>query len=84
MMDFGKAFQLACCIYGYEEGNNIEDMAEALQLAVGVVLIDITDEAKADLYSLLAEQLTADTKFTKAVSIIDDALIKNKRRYPHG
>lgn len=84
MIDASRAFQLACCIYGYEEGHSIEDMAEALQLAVGVVLFDITDEAKADLYSLLAEQLTADTKFTTAVSIVEDALIKNKRRFPHG
>jgi hypothetical protein len=78
----GEAVTLVNLIYGTEEGYTVEDMAEAIALAVDIM--GFTDDAKADLYSLLAESLTADTKYYLALSIVEDAIIKNKRRFPRG
>lgn len=77
----GEAITLVTLIYG--DGSSYpEDMVEAIALAVDIQ--GYTDDAKADLYAHLAEGLTADTKYFLAVSIVEDAIIKNRKAYPHG
>lgn len=78
----GEAVTLANLIYGTEEVNLQSDKPEAIALAVEIM--GLSNDAKADLYALLEESLTEDTKYFKAVSLIEDAIIKNKRRFPRG
>ena len=74
----GKAMTLVALIYGNDEVGKSESIAEAVD-SMGV-----TDEAKADLYSLLEESLEKDTPYFEAVSKTKAALLTHYERYPHG
>ena len=74
----GKAMTLVALIYGNDEVGKFESIAEAVD-SMGV-----TDEAKADLYSLLEESLEKDTPYFEAVSKTKAALLTHYERYPHG
>jgi hypothetical protein len=77
----GEAQTLLYLIYGTED-LVISDKSEAISVAVDCM--GLTEEAKADLYSLLEESLTADMPYPSALSAIKAAITRNKERYPHG
>ena len=74
----GKAMTLVALIYGPDEVGKSESIAEAVDS------IGVTEEAKADLYSLLEESLEKDTPYFEAVSKTKAALLTHYERYPHG
>ena len=77
----GKAITLVNLIYGTEIGIPYEK-STSIELAVDCM--GITDDAKADLYSLLEESLEKDTPYFEAVSKTKAALLTHYERYPHG
>jgi len=77
----GKAITLVTLIYGSEISMPF-NKADSIALAIDCMYI--TDEAKADLYSLLEESLEQDTPYFKAIEKVKTALIIHYRRYPHG
>ena len=74
----GKAMTLVALIYGSDEVGKSESIAEAVDS------IGVTEEAKADLYSLLEESLEKDTPYFEAVYKTKTALLTHYERYPHG
>ncbi len=45
---------------------------------------DYTDEAKADLYALMAESVDPRAPLAVIQRAVSECLVKNKERYPHG
>lgn len=79
----GEAITLAALIYGTESDRPLGDKAETI--AVAMEFMGFTsDEAKADLYSLLEESLSEDTTYMDALTKITVALSINKRRFLRG
>lgn len=78
----GDAYALAIMLYVKSPDTSYSEQADALYEVVEAS--GLGDEAKADLYARLAEQLTSETKFAAAVEAIEQALIRTRRRYPHG
>lgn len=77
----GKAITLVTLIYGSEISIPF-DKSESIELAVDCM--GITDEAKADLYSLLEESLEQNTPYFEAIEKVKTALTTHYGRYPHG
>jgi hypothetical protein len=75
----GEAHTLVNLIYGTEDLIP-EEKSEAIALAVDIM--GFSDDAKADLYSLLEEKLEQDTPYYLALCISKEALVKNKERFP--
>ena len=73
-----RAMTLAALIYSNDEVGKSESIEEVVD-SMGV-----TDEAKADLYSLLEESLEKDTPYFEAVYKTKTALLTHYERYPHG
>ena len=71
----GDAYAVATAIYADTSGPvvDIDDVSDRLYRAIDKTPWG-TDEAKADLYAQLAESLTADTTFERAVNIIEAAM----------
>lgn len=83
MSNLGNAYVIGLALYARDTSLPLEDIAENLYHAVEVVEFGC-DERKADLYAQLVDNLTADTTFENAVEIIEAAMDKTDRRYPHG
>jgi hypothetical protein len=77
----GEAHTLVNLIYGTEDLVP-EEKSEAIALAVDIM--GFSDDAKADLYSLLEEKLEQYTPYYLALCIAKEALVKNKERFPRG
>lgn len=76
MSNRGNAIVLATAIYAGSRGAAmvvVDDVADRVYAAIDDTVFR-TDAAKADLYARLAEQLTADTPFDKAVDLIEVAM----------
>lgn len=82
MSNKGTAYAIATAIYAGthdQEIVDIDDLSDRLYRTLDRSPFG-TDEAKADLYATLAESLTADTTFERAVNIIE-AAIDNTEKY---
>lgn len=79
-MNLGNAYALATALYARDKSLPCEEIADNIYHCVNV--LEFEDERKADLYAQLAENLTADTGFSDAVSIIDAAMDSTDRRFP--
>ena len=75
MSNKGNAYALATAIYADTRGPivDIDDLVDRVYRTLDRTPFG-SDDAKADLYAQLAEQLTADTTFERAVNIIEAAL----------
>ena len=72
----GAAYVVAAAIYAGSRTASVivvDDYVERIQAAIDDTVFR-TDEAKADLYSRLAERLTDETPFATAVDIIEVAM----------
>lgn len=75
MSNKGNAYALASAIYADTRGPvvDIDDLSDRIYRTLDRTAFG-TDEAKADLYAQLAERLTANTSFERAVNIIEAAM----------
>lgn len=75
MSNKGNAYALASAIYADTRGPvvDIDDISDRIYRTLDATPFG-TDEAKADLYAQLAERLTANTSFERAVNIIEAAM----------
>lgn len=75
MSNKGNAYALASAIYADTRGPvvDIDDLSDRIYRTLDQTPFG-TDEAKADLYAQLAERLTANTSFERAVNIIEAAM----------
>lgn len=75
MSNKGNAYALAAAIYADARGPvvDIDDLSDRIYRTLDKSPFG-SDEAKADLYAQLAERLTADTSFERAVNIIEAAM----------
>lgn len=75
MSNKGNAYALASAIYADTRGPvvDIDDLSDRIYRTLDRTPFG-TDEAKADLYAQLAERLTANTSFERAVNIIEAAM----------
>lgn len=75
MSNKGTAYALATAIYADTRGPvvDIDDLSDRVYRTLDRTPLG-SDDAKADLYAQLAEQLTADTTFERAVNIIEAAI----------
>ena len=75
MSNKGNAYALASAIYAGARGPvvDIDDLSDRIYRTLDKSPFG-SDEAKADLYAQLAERLTADTSFERAVNIIEAAM----------
>ena len=76
MSNKGNAYALATAIYAGTQDQpivDIDDLSDKVYRTLDRSPYG-SDEAKADLYAQLAEQLKADTTFERAVNIIEAAL----------
>lgn len=75
MSNKGNAYALATAIYADTRGPvvDIDDLSDRVYRTVDRSSFG-SDDAKADLYAQLAEKLTADTSFERAVNIIEAAM----------
>ena len=76
MSNKGNAYALASAIYAGTDGAavvDVDDLSDRIYRTLDKSPYG-SDEAKADLYAQLAEHLTADTSFERAVNIIEAAM----------
>lgn len=76
MSNKGNAYALASAIYAGTAGAavvDVDDLSDRIYRTLDKSPYG-SDDAKADLYAQLAEQLTADTSFERAVNIIEAAM----------
>lgn len=75
MSNKGNAYALASAIYAGTIGPvvDIDDLVDRVYRTIDKSPFG-ADDAKADLYAQLAESLTADTTFERAVNIIEAAM----------
>lgn len=75
MSNKGNAYAVASAIYADTRGPvvDIDDISDRLYRTIDATPCG-SDDAKADLYATLAERLTADTSFERAVNIIEAAM----------
>lgn len=76
MSNKGIAYALASAIYAGTGGAavvDVDDLSDRIYRTLDKPPYG-SDDAKADLYAQLAEQLTADTSFERAVNIIEAAM----------
>lgn len=76
MSNKGNAYALATAIYAGTSGSpvvDIDDLADRVYRTIDKSGFG-SEEAKADLYAQLAERLTCDTTFERAVNIIEAAM----------
>jgi hypothetical protein len=75
MSNKGNAYALASAIYAGTAGPvvDIDDLVDRVYRTIDKSPFG-SDDAKADLYAQLAESLTADTTFERAVNIIEAAM----------
>ena len=81
--NLGNAYVIALAIYARDTSLPLEDIADNLYHAVDVTEFG-SEERKADLYAQLVDNLAPDTTFESAVSIIECAMDKTDRGFPHG
>lgn len=82
MSNKGTAYAIASAIYAGTQDQpivDIDDLSDKLYRTLDKSPFG-NDEVKADLYATLAESLTADTTFERAVNIIEAAL-DNTEKY---
>lgn len=81
----GDAYVLASAIYAGTDGPivDIDDVADRVYRTLDKSPLG-SDDAKADLYAQLAEQLTATTSFQSAVDIIQAAMDNTLQYLPGG
>lgn len=80
MSNLGNAYVLVTSIYARDKSLPIEDIADSIYHCVDVLGFG-SDEAKADLYAQLAENLVADMTFEQAVEVTHQAMDNTSRRY---
>lgn len=76
MSNKGTAYAIATAIYAGTHDQpivDIDDLSDRLYRTLAGSPLG-TEEVKADLYATLAESLTADTSFERAVNIIEAAI----------
>lgn len=76
MSNKGLAIVLATAIYAGNRGLVVDttSTAERIYTVIAACPDFRMDEVKADVYAQLAENLTADTTFERAINIIENAL----------
>lgn len=82
MSNKGNAYAVASAIYADTRGPvvDIDDLSDRLYRTIDATPFG-SDDAKADLYAQLAERLTADTTFERAVNIIEAAMDNTEAHY---
>lgn len=83
MANLGNAYALALALYTRDKQVPCEEKALNIYHCVDVMEFG-DDERKADLYAQLEERLRVDMPFELAVAVIEAAMDKTERRYPHG
>lgn len=76
MSNKGNAYALALAIYAdtlHQPIVDIDDLSDRVYRTIDKSPLG-SDEAKADIYAQLAEQLTAHTSFERAVNVIEAAM----------
>ena len=83
MSNKGNAYVLATALYARDRSLPLGEIADQLYDCVDALDYGI-DERKAELYARLAEKLTADMLFSRAVAAIELAMDATDRRFPRG
>lgn len=82
MSNLGKAYVLALALYSKDKTETLETMADNIYQVVDAMDFG-SDDRKADLYAQLIDNLREGTPFEKVVNVIETAMDKTDRRYPH-
>lgn len=82
MSNLGKAYVLALALYVRDKTEPLETMADNIYQVVDAMDFG-SDDRKADLYAQLIDNLREGTPFEKVVNVIETAMDKTDRRYPH-
>lgn len=82
MTQRGDAYVIATAIYAGTKNKEVVDIDELTdRLYSAVVVMGWSEDFSADVYAQLAEKLSHDTPFEKAVAVIESALSKTGARF---